>query len=141
MGDSAGDIRLALFVDASFAADLDDSKSTSGVWLCLVGPRTFIPITWMCKKQGAVSHSSTEAEVISLDAGIRLEGLPSLMLWDVILETCVPAQRQKGHTKHLTSKQVENPLHRILTDVDYVPCTLPLSKGLGKLIVLSLIHI
>ena len=27
------------------------------------------PISWMCKKQTSVSHSSTEAELISLDAG------------------------------------------------------------------------
>ena len=33
------------------------------------------------KKQTAVSHSS-EAEVICLDEGIRLEGLPALQLWE-----------------------------------------------------------
>ena len=38
------------------------------------------------KKQGAVSHSSTEAEVIAMDAALRLEGLPALMLWDIVIE-------------------------------------------------------
>ena len=32
----------------------------------------------MCKKQTSVSHSSTEAEIISLDAGLRMDGIPSL---------------------------------------------------------------
>ena len=32
----------------------------------------------MCKKQTAVSHSSTEAVIISLDAGLRMEGLLDL---------------------------------------------------------------
>ena len=32
----------------------------------------------MCKKQTAVSHSSTESEIISLDIGLRLDGLPAL---------------------------------------------------------------
>ena len=32
----------------------------------------------MCKKQTAVSHSSTESEIISLDSGLRLDGLPAL---------------------------------------------------------------
>ena len=40
------------------------------------------PISWMCKKQTSVSHSSTESEIISLDAGLRLDGLPALELWD-----------------------------------------------------------
>ena len=78
VGDAAGDCCIALFCDASFAGDLRDSKSTSGVFMATVGPNTFVPITWICKKQGAVSHSSSEAEVISLDTGIRLEGIPAV---------------------------------------------------------------
>lgn len=35
----AKDIKLALFTDASFAIDQKDSKSTSGIFLYLVGPR------------------------------------------------------------------------------------------------------
>ena len=35
----------------------------------------------MCKKQTSVSHSSTEAEVISLDAGLRMDGISALDLW------------------------------------------------------------
>ena len=49
------------------------------------GSHTFVPISWMCKKQTAVSHSSTESEIISLDAGLRLDGLPALELWDLIV--------------------------------------------------------
>ena len=39
----------------------------------------------MCKKQTAVSHSSTEYEIISLDTGLRLDGLPAVELWDLIV--------------------------------------------------------
>ena len=46
---------------------------------------TFVPISWMCKKQKAVSHSSTESEIISLDTGLRLDGLLALELWDLIV--------------------------------------------------------
>ena len=49
------------------------------------GSHTFVPISWMCKKQTSVSHSSTEAEIISLDAGLRLDGIPALDLWDLIV--------------------------------------------------------
>ena len=39
----------------------------------------------MCKKQIAVSHSSTESEIISLDTGMRLDGLLATELWDLIV--------------------------------------------------------
>ena len=39
----------------------------------------------MCKKQTSVSHSSTESEIISLDTGLRLDGIPALDLWDLIV--------------------------------------------------------
>ena len=50
-----------------------------------LGNHTFVPISWMCKKQTAVSHSSTESEIISFDTGLRLDGLPALELWDLIV--------------------------------------------------------
>ena len=43
----------------------EGSKSTSGGTLCIFGSHTFVPISWMCKKQTSVSHSSTEAEIFS----------------------------------------------------------------------------
>ena len=46
VGYKAADCKLALFCDASFAGDLKDSKSTSVAILCLVGSRTFVPISW-----------------------------------------------------------------------------------------------
>ena len=52
---------------------------------CAFGSRTFVPISWMCKKQTSVSHSSTESEFISLDARLRLDGIPALDLWDLIV--------------------------------------------------------
>ena len=80
MGNTAKQCRLGLFQDSEFAGDLEDSKSTSGGTLCVCGSHTFVPISWMCKKQTAVSHSSTDSEIISLDTGLRLDGLPALEL-------------------------------------------------------------
>ena len=39
----------------------------------------------MCKKQTSVSHSSTKSEIIPLDAGLRLDGIPALDLWDLFV--------------------------------------------------------
>ena len=84
-GNTAKQCRLGLFQDSDFAGDLEDSKSTSGGTLCVFGSHTFVPISWMCKKQTAVFHSSTESEIISLDIGLRLDGMPALELWDRIV--------------------------------------------------------
>ena len=74
-----------LFQDIDFAGDLADSKSISSGTLCVFGSRTFGLTSLMCKKQTAVSHSSTESEIISLDTGLRLDGLSVLEQWDLIV--------------------------------------------------------
>ena len=85
VGNTAQQCRLGLFQDSDFAGDLEDSKSTSGGTLCIFGSHTFVPISWMCKKQTSVSLSSTESDIISLDAGLSLDGTPALDLWDLIV--------------------------------------------------------
>ena len=85
LDNTAKQCRLGLFQDSDFAGDLEDSKSTSGGTLCIVGSHTFVTISWMCEKQTSVSHSSTESEIISLDAGLRLDSIPALDLWDLIV--------------------------------------------------------
>ena len=82
---TAKQCRLGLFQDSDFAGDLEDSKSTFGGTLCVFGSHTVVPISWMCKKQTSVSRSSTESEIISLDAGLRLDGIPALDFWDLIV--------------------------------------------------------
>ena len=96
-----------MFTD--FARHLEDLKSTSGGTLCVFGSHTFVPISWMCKKQTSVSHSSTESEIISLDTGLRLDGLPALELWGLIvsvLEACLRFQIEQGDL--LMFKEIKN---------------------------------
>ena len=71
VGNTAQQCISGFFQDSDFAGDLEDSKSTSGRLLCTFGSHTFVPISWMCKKKTSDSHSSTEAEIVSLDAGLR----------------------------------------------------------------------
>eukprot|EP00253_Pinus_taeda_P036077 PITA_36077 len=49
---------LVGFTSSDWASDLDDRKSTAGYVFTLGSG----PITWACKKQSAISLSSTEAE-------------------------------------------------------------------------------
>ena len=86
MGNTAQKCKLGLFQDSDFAGDIEDSKSTSGGILCIFGSHTFVPISWMCKKQISVSHSFSEAEIISLDASLRMDGILAFDLWDLVIE-------------------------------------------------------
>ena len=44
------------------------------------------------KKQAAVSHNFTGSEVISLDAGLRMDGIPALNFWDMVFEVLLLTQ-------------------------------------------------
>ena len=66
----------------------------SGRMLCIFGSHTFVLISWMCKKQTSVSHSSTESEVISLDAGLRMDAIPALDLRDLVNEVLLYSSNQ-----------------------------------------------
>ena len=78
--------------------------------------------------QTSVSHSSTQSEIISLDAGLRLDGIPALDLWDLIVlvlgnttqnhhRTEKPVVcRDENHVRH-QSRGVIN----VLDNVDFVP--------------------
>ena len=67
----------------------------------------------MCKKQIPVSHSSTEAEIISLDAGLRMDGIPALDLWDLVVEVFHCNQNQPGKTKDSSAQG--NLWHRVMS--------------------------
>ena len=125
MGNTAKQCRLGLFQDYDFAGDLEDSKSTSGGTLCVFGSHTFVPISWMCKKETAVSHSSTESEITSLDTGLRLDGLPALELWDLIVSVLGNVSRVSERSGQLECDV--HKLHRchnkidVMEDFDCVP--------------------
>ena len=105
MGNTAKQCRLGLFQDSDFAGDLEDSKSTSGRTFCVFGSHTFVPISWMCEKQTSVSHSSTESEIISLVTGLRLDGLPALELWDLIVSVLGTFSRVSDRSEKLESDE------------------------------------
>ena len=122
VGNTAKQCRLGLFQDSDFAGDLEDSKSTSGGTLCVFGSHTFVPISWMCKKQTSVSHSSTESEIIFLDTGLRLDGLAALELWDLIVSVFENISHISDRTGQLVNGK--NKSHNridAMHDIDYVP--------------------
>ena len=120
------------FEDSHFAGDFEDSKSSSGGVLCNFGSRTFVPVRWMCKEQTFVSHSSTESEIISLDAGYGW--VTCSRSWDMVIEVVrsTNISVQPKHTSHqetgalFDSKTKTQHVKRRqkveqLSDVDHVP--------------------
>ena len=69
----------------------------------------------MCKKQTSVSHSSTEAEIISLDAGLRLDGIPALDLWDLIVSVLGNTTQNHDRTGRpvVNTSEICSPSHTI----------------------------
>ena len=72
----------------------------------------------MCKKQGCVSHSSTEADVVALEIAVRIEVLTGLQLWDSVIDvydgkrvkelwTLDPLRHQGGKLNPATNKSKE----------------------------------
>ena len=96
---------------------LEASQSTSGGTLCIFGSHTFVPISWMCKKQTAVSHSSTESDIISLDTGLRLDGLPALELWGLIVSVLGNISRISDRSGQLESDNHKHHKYRNKIDV------------------------
>ena len=102
VGNTAQHCRLGSLQDSDFSGDFEDFKSTSEgnfmyFWKPYICPH-------QCKKQTSVSHSSTESEIISMDAGLRMDGLTALGLWDVVIEVL----RSSNSTKPPTNPAAGN---------------------------------
>ena len=54
----------------------------------MLGDRTYVSVLWMCEKETAASLNNTEAEVVSLGAGLRMEEFAALMLWACVVDVC-----------------------------------------------------
>ena len=97
------------------------------VELFLLGDQTFVPMTSTCKEQTAVSRSSTEAGVRSLDTGLRMGGQNALALWNIAIDVIENlASRAKGDfSRQLKPRTSQNKQESI----DYIPPNAPESSN------------
>ena len=86
----------------------------------------------MCKKQTAVSHSSTESEIISLDTGLRLDGLLALELWDLIVavfgSVSLISDRTWQPGNDVKNQQRSQAKINVLKNIDSVPSNVQSSR-------------
>ena len=85
---------LDCFTMLTFAGDLADSKSTLGGVLRVFGSHTFVLAVRSCRE-------TNQAEVISLDAGLRPDGMLALSLWDNVIDVFEPTQANGDLMRHL----------------------------------------
>ena len=85
IGDNLSGVRPHLYTDADLAGCPDTQRSTSGVYHCIKGPHTSFPIAVVSKRQGCVSHSTPEAELVALDHGLQKVAIPSTDIWELLL--------------------------------------------------------
>ena len=75
---------MSLFADADFAGCPKSLRSTSGSHLHIQGAHTRFPLSGGSKRQGCVSHSTPEAEIVAADTTLRTMGIPSLSIWETL---------------------------------------------------------
>ena len=66
-----------------------------------------------------------------MEAGLRTEGIPTLNLWESILETFAGSDPKRVHKPTVKPQTI----YDILGNVDFVPPTLAKSSGRGKLVI------
>ena len=81
------DLSIALYADADFAGCAQSLRSTSGSHMHIQGKRTRFPLAGGSKRQGCVSHSTPEAEIVAADVTLRTMGLPALSIWETLTES------------------------------------------------------
>ena len=91
-------------------------KSSSRGVLCIFGSHTFVPISWMYKKQTSVSHRSTEAEIIFLSMQVYAwMEFQLLIFWDLVVEVFHSSPNQlnkiKDHVRGNSSRNTTSNKH------------------------------
>jgi len=98
IGDPMQKWELVVYSDADLAGDLETSRSTSGVFVCMRAPNTMAILQGISKRQSCVSHSTPEAELVAADFAIRTEALPALQLWEKLKGVPMEAMFMEDNT-------------------------------------------
>ena len=85
VGDPLSQVWFREFADADLVSDPRTNRSTSASNLKVWGPNTCANQSMGCRRQTAVSHSTPEAEIVSAGLALRTELLPSIPMWETLL--------------------------------------------------------
>ena len=78
--DNLTNMRSELSADADFAGE-ENAKSTSGVFLYLIGEDSPFPFAAASKRQPTTAWSMPEVETLAAAFALRTVGIPNMDLW------------------------------------------------------------
>lgn len=111
------------------------TQQTAASWHWLVLICVFQSLGF-AKQQTAVYHDSSEAEVIALVAGLRLEGIPSAVMRGQVLDVLYPT-KQTPFNPQVQQTDSNDVITNALLNAAYVPPMLPGPSGRAKLQILE----
>ena len=116
IGDKPSELKPHLYADADFAGCTATQRSTSGAHLCVRGPNSCFPIAALSNRQGCVSVSTPEAEIVAMMTALKKMGLPSLILWETLLNPHVVTQVHEDNAAMIRVCETgKNPTMRYLS--------------------------
>ena len=141
VGNNAQNCRLFFFKTQTLLETLRTQHLLLVSHVYIFGSRTFVSISWMCKKQTSYSHSSTESYII---AGLRTDGLLALDLRDIVIKVLRSSKNTPRHEKPTqgnlvldgksnSSTEMRKREFEHLSNVDYVPTNTHSSQGESQL--------
>ena len=86
IGDHPRDLTLHLYVDADFAGCPYSLRSTSGAHTCIQGPNSRYSWGAGSNQQTSRAQSTPEAELASMNEGMKRRGEQALIIWQWLLE-------------------------------------------------------
>ncbi len=85
IGDDPKELTGRLFADADVAGCPYSLKSTNGCHFDIQGPNSRFPISEGCNGHTSIAHSSTEAEIASLNVDMKNRADPAITILKMIL--------------------------------------------------------
>ena len=104
VADDIDDIQPHVFSDSDFAGTEGTQTSASGVHLCLRGPHISSPLSGQSKRQGCVSLSTTEAELMAGALALKSAGFPVI----IIMQILTAASNLRGNAATVLHFHVDN---------------------------------
>ena len=122
IGDPLENLHPTFWSDASFASCMFTQKSATGLHHALVGPNSRYGITGLGHTQKCISTSSTEAETVAGFKCVKDLLIPSLDLWEVVLQRSpvLADMREDNQAMIQVMKTGRNPTMRTLPRVHRV---------------------
>ena len=141
VGDPMKDIEPHVYADADLAGCAATQRSTTGIQAQLEGPHTCFPICGISKRQGCVSSSTPEAEMVAGHHAFNKVIIPQLDLWQHLFgPTCKAVFHEDNESMIQVIRTGRNPTMRQLGRVHRVAIAVLHERLSGHGKDISLVH-